>query len=257
VTVKTSKMVKRVSLAAAGVVAAAVVVLGGSAIADAATPAPSASSSTAAGSDKGGSADTTVTGDELAKVTAAMTAKDSTVTVTGVREDPDGFYDVTGTKAGADVMYDVSADLTTFTQSTGRGGGKGRGGGWPDTAVTGDDLAKVTAPVKAKDSTITVTSVRKDPDNSYDVLGTKAGADVMYDVTLILRPSHRTPTPQVIIDTRSPVDVSAAPIGIARRGSVPDRLLRGWFEIFRVDLCVESVWRSFCGFAIDSDHSMA
>jgi hypothetical protein len=33
--------------------------------------------------------------------------------------------------------------------------------------------------------------------------------------------------------------------------------LRGRFDILQVDLCVGSVWRSFCGFAVDSDHSMA
>ncbi|GAA2608473.1 hypothetical protein [Paractinoplanes durhamensis] len=63
-----------------------------------------------------------MTGDELAKVTAVMTAKDSSVTVSSVRKDPDGSYDVLGTKAGANVMYDVSADLTTFTQNTRTGG---------------------------------------------------------------------------------------------------------------------------------------
>jgi hypothetical protein len=114
-----SKLMKRIVLAGCGVVAAGVVVLGGSAIADAATPTPSASSSTPADSGKGGgSNDAAVTGSELAKVTAAMTAKDSSVTVTSVRKDPDGSYDVLGTKAGANVMYDVSADLSTFTQST-------------------------------------------------------------------------------------------------------------------------------------------
>src|SRR4051812_32496504 len=176
VSMKSMTMARRAGLAAAGIVAAGVVVLGGSAMADAATatPSPSTSSSTAAGSGRGGSADTAVTGDELAKVTAAVKAKDSTITVTSVRKDPDGSYDVLGTKAGANVMYDVSADLATFTQSTGHGGGKGHGGGSNDTAVTGDELSKVTAAVKAKDSTITVTSVRKDPDGSYDVLGTKA-----------------------------------------------------------------------------------
>jgi hypothetical protein len=30
---------------------------------------------------------------------------------------------------------------------------------------------------------VTVTSVRKDPDGSYDVLGTKAGTQLMYDVS--------------------------------------------------------------------------
>jgi hypothetical protein len=174
---------KRTVLAGAGVVAAGVVVLGGSAIADAATPSPSVSSSAPAGTGRGGSNDTPVTGAELAKVTAAMKAKDSSVTVTGVRKDPDGSYDVLGSKAGADVMYDVSADLKTFTENAGHGAGKGHGGGSNDTPVTGAELAKVTAAMKAKDSSVTVSSVRKDPDGSYDVLGTKAGAEVMYDVS--------------------------------------------------------------------------
>jgi hypothetical protein len=34
---------------------------------------------------------------------------------------------------------------------------------------------------------VTVTGVRKDPDGSYDVLGTKAGAQVMYDVSADLK----------------------------------------------------------------------
>src|SRR5690349_16789757 len=52
-----------------------------------------------------------------------------------------------------------------------------------DTAVTGSALAKVTAAVKAKDSAVTVSSVRMDPDGSYDVFGTKAGANVMLEVS--------------------------------------------------------------------------
>src|SRR3954470_6660033 len=95
------------------------------------SPAPgngeSGSGSPGAGGPGGGaSADATVTGAELAKVTAAMKAKDSAVTVTAVRKDPDGSYDVLGTKAGAPVFYDVSADLTTFTAGAGgRGGARG------------------------------------------------------------------------------------------------------------------------------------
>jgi hypothetical protein len=58
-------------------------------------------------------------------VTAAMKAKDSSVTVTSVRKDPDGSYDVLGTKAGANVMYDVSTDLTTVTQNTHADGRQG------------------------------------------------------------------------------------------------------------------------------------
>jgi hypothetical protein len=121
---KSIKMAKRAGLAAAGVVAAGVVVLGGSAMADAATgsPSPAASSSTGAGSGRSRSADTPVTGDELAKVTAAVKAKDSSITVTSVRKDPDGSYDVLGAKNGANVMYDGSADLATFTQNTGVAG---------------------------------------------------------------------------------------------------------------------------------------
>ena len=37
--------------------------------------------------------------------------------------------------------------------------------------------------MKAKDAAVTVTSVQKDPDDSYDVYGTKAGAQVAYDVS--------------------------------------------------------------------------
>jgi hypothetical protein len=52
-----------------------------------------------------------------------------------------------------------------------------------DTVVTGDEATKVSAAVTAKDSAVTVDSVRKDPDGSYDVLGTKDGAQVMFDVS--------------------------------------------------------------------------
>src|SRR3954467_2889288 len=98
---------QRIGLAVAGVVTIGGVLLGMASLANAepATPTPSTSSSTGADSDgpgkDGSSAEATVTGDERAKVTAAMTAKDSSVTVTSVRKDPDGSYDVLGTKAGA------------------------------------------------------------------------------------------------------------------------------------------------------------
>ena len=132
----------------------------------------------------GGSADTPVTGDELAKVTAAVKAKDSSVTVQSVGKDPDGSYDVFGTRAGSAVRFEVSADLKTITE----GGGHGRGpGGSADTPVTGDELAKVTAAVKAKDSSVTVQSVGKDPDGSYDVFGTRAGSAVRFEVSADLK----------------------------------------------------------------------
>jgi len=70
-------------------------------------------------------------------------------------------------------MFDVSADLATVTENTGGpGGGMGGGKGGPggasqDTPVTGDEATKVSAAVTAKDSTVTVASVRKDPDGSF------------------------------------------------------------------------------------------
>jgi hypothetical protein len=122
--IKSMSLNKRIGLAAVGVVAIGGVVLGAASLAsaDPAAPSPSASNGTAGelnGSANGGaSQDAAVTGDELATVKAAMTAKDSSVTVTSVHKDPDGSYDVLGTKAGAAVFYDVSADLKTFTLNT-------------------------------------------------------------------------------------------------------------------------------------------
>ncbi|HEX5522599.1 MAG TPA: hypothetical protein VFX53_04065 [Pedococcus sp.] len=120
-----------------------------------------------------------------------MKAKDSTVTVTQVRKDPDGSYDVFGTKSGSPVMLEVSKDLKTVTTGPGRGpGGQGHGGqghAMNDTPVTGTELSRVKAAVKAKDSTVTVTQVRKDPDGSYDVFGTRSGSPVMLEVSKDLK----------------------------------------------------------------------
>ena len=67
-------------------------------------------------------------------------------------------------------------------------GGRGKGGGMhAHTPVTGDEATKVGAAVKAKDSAVTVTTVRKDPDGSYDVLGTKAGQPVFFEVSKDLK----------------------------------------------------------------------
>ena len=183
----------KIVLSVGAALAAGGLLLGGSALANAAdgtSPAPVAS--TAGGYDGGrggGSADTPVTGTEATKVTAAVKAKDSAVTVTSVRKDPDGSYDALGTKSGTQVFYDVSKDLKTITERTGGPGrpGGGHGGGSADTPVTGTEAAKVTAAVKAKDSAVTVTSVRKDPDGSYDVLGTKSGTQVFYEVSKDLK----------------------------------------------------------------------
>lgn len=131
-----------------------------------------------------GGSHTAVTGDELAKVKAAVTAKDSAVTVTSVQKDADGSYDVFGTKSGSNVMLDVSKDLATITTRT---GGPGGGGGSNDTPVTGTTKTNIEAAVKAKDSAITITEVRMDPDGSYDVLGTSGGSPVFYNVSKDLK----------------------------------------------------------------------
>jgi len=190
----------KVGLVVAGAVAAGALVVGGAALADAATRNSSGTAANGHGGyaggtgasggygQRGGSSDTPVTGDELAKVTAAVKAKDSAVTVTRVQKDPDGSYDAFGTKSGTQVMFEVSADLKTITQGGGRGGrGHGAGGGSADTPVTGAEATKVTDAVKAKDSAVTVTAVRKDPDGSYDVLGTKSGSPVFFDVSADLK----------------------------------------------------------------------
>jgi hypothetical protein len=178
--------VKKVSLAVAGAAAVGALIFGGATLADAATKTAGYSRTPGGYGHPGASNDTPVTGDELAKVTAAIKAKDASATVTSVRKDPDGSYDAFAAKSGATVMYEVSADLKTITE---RPGGHGPGGhrGAPGTAVTGDELAKVTAGLKAKDPSVTVTSVRKDPDGSYDVFGTMSGTNVRYDVSADLK----------------------------------------------------------------------
>ncbi|MEV6932033.1 hypothetical protein AB0M46_47140 [Dactylosporangium sp. NPDC051485] len=184
------KSVRRISLAAAGLAATGAMVFGAASLASAETASPSPGA-TAGSSDpgRGGSHDKAVTGDELAKVTAAMKAKDSAVTVKRIHKDPDGSYHVLGTKDGDKVLYDVSADLKTITLHTGgHGRGHGDGGrGWDGKAVTGDELAKVTAAIQAKDSAVTVKRVHKDPDGSYHALGTKDGDKVLYDVSADLK----------------------------------------------------------------------
>jgi len=115
-------------LAAASTAAVAALLIGGATLANAAdnpTPTTSSASSSASSNPQGASQDTPVTGEEATKVSAAVTAKDSTVTVESVRKDPDGSYDVLGTKAGAKVMFDVSSDLATITENAGGPGGQG------------------------------------------------------------------------------------------------------------------------------------
>ena len=106
-----------------------------------------------------------------------------------MQKDPDGSYDVIGTKDNNPVMLEVSKDLKTIqTRTGGPGGGRDGGrGGHAHTEVTGTELANVTAAVKAKDSAVTVQRVQKDPDGSYDVIGTKDNNPVMLEVSKDLK----------------------------------------------------------------------
>jgi len=200
-------------LAVAGLATAGAVALGTNAFADpTATPtaAPTTSTTAQPGQNKakgaqdgtqrgpkGQSADTAVTGDEAKKVMDAVVAKNAGVTISEVRKDPDGSYDALGTKADGTtkVFYDVSADLGTITENAGgqggpggHGGKGGPGGASQDTPVTGDEATKVKDAVVAKNAGVTISDVRKDPDGSYDALGTKAdGTKVMYDVSTDLQ----------------------------------------------------------------------
>jgi hypothetical protein len=198
---------KSIVTAACGIAAATGIVIAAASLANAsATNTPSTAAGYALGYGQQGTAPrgegmpggngpggnhTPVTGAELTKVTAAVKAKDSAVAVTSVRQDEDGSYDVFGTKSGSPVRVEVSKDLKTVTVETGGPGGHMPGGmggpGGNHTPVTGAELTKVSAAVKAKDSAVTVTSVRKDEDGSYDVFGTKSGSPVRVEVSKDLK----------------------------------------------------------------------
>jgi hypothetical protein len=78
-----------------------------------------------------------LTDDELAKVTAAVQAKDSGATVDRAWKDPDGSFDVVVTSNGAKAKYDVSADYATVTADTGFGQGHAHDGGASGSASDG------------------------------------------------------------------------------------------------------------------------
>ena len=74
-----------------------------------------------------------------------------------------------------------SAAAVPGDAATGKGGPQGAS---QDTPVTGDEAQKVIDAVKAEDSSATIDTVRKDPDGSYDALGTTSdGAKVMFEVS--------------------------------------------------------------------------
>ena len=99
-----------------------------------------------------------------------------------------GLVAATGIVIGAAAFSGASTPAASTAAYSVAGGEAANGArGSNDTPVTGTALAQVTAAVKAKDSAVTVTSVRMDPDGSYDVFGTKAGANVMLEVSKDLK----------------------------------------------------------------------
>ena len=136
----------------------------------------------------GGHEHTTVTGTEKTEVVDAVTAKYDDVTVTTVLKDPDGSYDVIGTQGDQPVRLEVSKDLETIELRTGGPGGRGHGGpggpgGHDHTPVTGAERTKVVDAVTAKHDDVKVVEVVKDPDGSYDVLGTQGDQPVRLEVS--------------------------------------------------------------------------
>ncbi len=197
---------KKKARTAAGLALAGALVAGGAytainAYAESPSASPSASSTPSQGANGNGAGNgqgekgqrqshqhTAATADETTKVTAAVKAKDSSASVTKVEKDPDGSFDVTATKDGNQVRYEVSADYKTVTEGRGGRGGHGAGEGHRQgTEVTGTELTKVTAAVKAKDSAFTVEKVFKDSDGDYHVMGTKDGSRAGYEVSSDLK----------------------------------------------------------------------
>ena len=99
---------------------------------------------------------------------------------------------IAGGAAAAQAATSTAPAATGYGSTPGYGAppgyGDGRGrGGHEHTTVTGDEATRVKEAVKAKDSAVTVEQVLKDPDGSYDVIGTKAGQRVMVEVSKDLK----------------------------------------------------------------------
>ncbi|MDQ4212678.1 hypothetical protein [Microbacterium capsulatum] len=118
------KVSKRIGYTAATVAVALALAGGTAAVASAATlPSPSPSTGSSAGhagthhgrTGKGDRQHTALSADELAKVTAAVTAKDPGATVKRSWKDADGSFDVVVTSGSTRTRFEVSADYTTVT----------------------------------------------------------------------------------------------------------------------------------------------
>lgn len=190
-------------LALAGMAGAGLLATGGSAFAETTAPTPAASASTTPGTQTQGTqtkraeqgargaghTHTAVTGAEAQKVIDAVQKANPGVTITTVQKDPDGTYDAEGTNAdGSAARFDVSADLATIAAGGGKGGPGGGGGASQDTPVTGTQAQQVIDAVQKANAGVTITTVRQDPDGTFDALGTKAdGTSVMFDVSKDLK----------------------------------------------------------------------
>lgn len=80
---------------------------------------------------------------------------------------------------GGAIAAPVSSAATTDPSAPGAAGGPRH----EHTEVTGDELDDVAGAVASHDDTVEVESVRKDPDGSYDVLGTRDGEPVVLEVS--------------------------------------------------------------------------
>ena len=183
-----SNRTKTLVVGASGLAAGAIIA-GGVTLATAATgdePSSDTSSETR-GFGRGGHEHTTVTGAERTEVVDAVEAEHPDVTVVEVLQDPDGSYDVIGTQDGAPVMVEVSEDLETIELRTGGmrgpGGMGGPGGMHEHTPVTGAERTRVVDAVEAELPDVTVVTVVKDEDGSYDVMATQDGAPVLVEVS--------------------------------------------------------------------------
>ena len=180
---KARTAVAGLSLVAVGLVGGATVAAVGTANAADPSPSVTASSPTSADTDRsGGTGETALTGDTLAKVKAAVSAKYPGATFERVETDDGGVYEAHITTAAGDevtVAVDKAFAVTGTQSHDGRGGrhGGGPGGGAGETALTGDALAKVRAAVSAKYPGATFDRVETDSDGVYEAHITTSGGD--------------------------------------------------------------------------------
>jgi uncharacterized membrane protein YkoI len=135
-----------------------------------------------------GITETGLTGDDLAKATAAAQAAVPDATIDRVETDADGAtYEAHMTNSdGTKVTVKMDANFTVTATEAGEAGGGGRHGGGGghqrdgETELTGDDLAKATAAAQAAIPDGTVERAETDADGAaYEVHMTKAdGSDV-------------------------------------------------------------------------------